>query len=124
MTNDPEMKQSAGRHQRKVSATTEFKELTKKDAQMQLAQELEKLLRTANVSEKSICEEEFKGFQRLFIKYLQGVGPSVQWEKIEPLPQDAIKCYSLLREPAHESIKNMLNQLVVVKLNGGLGKMH
>ena len=42
------------RHQRKVSATTEFKELTKKDAQHQLAQELEKLLRTTNNNETSL----------------------------------------------------------------------
>lgn len=111
------------RHQRKVSSTTEFKELTKKDAQHQLAQELEKLLRTsnANQNQRSICEEEFKGFQQLFMKYLQGVGPAVQWEKIEPLPEDAVRSYASLKEPSKAIIREMLNQLVVVKLNGGLG---
>ena len=111
------------RHQRKVSSTTEFKELTKRDAQHQLAQELEKLIRTSNPNpnQRSICEEEFKGFQNLFIKYLQGVGPSVQWEKIEPLPEDAVRSYTSLKEPQKDRIREMLNQLVVVKLNGGLG---
>lgn len=111
------------RHQRKVSSTTEFKELTKKDAQVQLAQELDKLLRTSNTNQnqRSICEQEFKGFQQLFMKYLQGVGPSVQWEKIEPLPEDAVRSYTSLKEPQKDLIRQMLNQLVVVKLNGGLG---
>ncbi|CAG2171436.1 unnamed protein product [Oppiella nova] len=111
------------RHQRKVSSTTEFKELTKRDAQHQLAQELDKLLRTANANsnEKSICELEFKGFQQLYMKYLQGVGPSVQWEKIEPLPEDAVRSYGALKSPQKDAIRQMLNQLVVVKLNGGLG---
>jgi UTP--glucose-1-phosphate uridylyltransferase len=111
------------RHQRKVSSTTEFKELTKKDAQHQLAQELEKLLRTANPTEKQPIEEEFKGFQQLFMKYLQGVGPSVQWEKIEPLNEDAVKSYASLVQPKDNQIRDMLNKLVVVKLNGGLGEL-
>jgi UTP--glucose-1-phosphate uridylyltransferase len=55
------------------------------------------------------------------MKYLQGVGPSVQWEKIEPLPKDAVRSYSSLKAPPKDKIKSMLNQLVVVKLNGGLG---
>lgn len=34
-------------HQKKISDTTEFKELTKKDAEIQLSHELQKLLITA-----------------------------------------------------------------------------
>ena len=123
MTNEQLTVGNQTRHQRKVSSTTEFKELTKKDAQHQLAQELEKLLRTSNTNpnERMICEEEFKGFQQLFMKYLQGVGPGIQWEKIEPLPEDAVRSYASLKEIPKDKIREMLNQLVVVKLNGGLG---
>lgn len=120
MTND-QLSPNQPRHQRKISSTTEFKELTKKDAQLQLAQELDKLLRTSNTAERQQSEQEFKGFQQLFLKYLQGVGPAVQWEKIEPLPEDAVRSYSSLKAPPKDKIKSMLNQLVVVKLNGGLG---
>jgi UTP--glucose-1-phosphate uridylyltransferase len=120
MTNE-QLNPNQPRHQRKISSTTEFKELTKKDAQLQLAQELDKLLRTSNTIERQQSEHEFKGFQQLFMKYLQGVGPSVQWEKIEPLPKDAVRSYSSLKAPPKDKIKSMLNQLVVVKLNGGLG---
>lgn len=33
---------------------------------------------------------DFNGFQKLFRQFLQGTGPSMQWEKIEPLPADAV----------------------------------
>ena len=41
-------------HQRKVSDSAEFKELTKKDAQTQLVAELEKLLRTCPESNREV----------------------------------------------------------------------
>ncbi|XP_042906880.1 UTP--glucose-1-phosphate uridylyltransferase [Parasteatoda tepidariorum] len=107
-------------HQKKISDTTEFKELTKKDAEIQLCHELEKLLITAT-TDKEKYEVDFNGFQKLFRQFLQGTGPSVQWEKIEPLPVDAVKNYASLPEPPVSSIKCMLNKLVVIKLNGGLG---
>lgn len=48
-------------------------------------------------------------------------GPSVEWNKIEKLPTEAVKDYSSLESPTDEKIREMLNKLVVVKLNGGLG---
>lgn len=107
--------------QRKLSATTEFKEITKKDAQAQLVQELEKLLRTATSTEKEKIIREFEGFQKLFAKFLQGIGPSIEWEKVKSLANDAVCDYSSLEEPHTNNIGEMLNKLVVVKLNGGLG---
>jgi len=100
----------------------EFKELTKKDAQISLALELDKLTRTANTGEKEVLQRDFDGFQKLFSKFINETGPSVHWEKIEKLPKDAIANYADLPDAADKTaIKNMLNQLVVIKLNGGLG---
>jgi len=110
----------APRHQRKISSSTEFKELTKKDAIFQLSLELEKLGLTGNPSEKEAFDSEISGFKDLYQKFIVGSGP-VQWDKIEPLPKDAIREYSSLQEPPAENIREMLNKLVVVKLNGGLG---
>ncbi|GFT43734.1 UTP--glucose-1-phosphate uridylyltransferase [Nephila pilipes] len=115
MTCHLEVKSKYG-HQKKISDTTEFKELTKKDAEIQLSHELEKLLLTT-ANEKERYEIEFAGYKKLFQQFLLGTGPSVQWDKIEPLPSDAIK-KSWLNHPG--SIKISLNKLVVVKLNGGL----
>ncbi|CAL1276798.1 unnamed protein product [Larinioides sclopetarius] len=119
MTCHLEVKSKFG-HQKKISDTTEFKELTKKDAEIQLSHELEKLLLTTT-TEKERYEHEFSGYKKLFQEFLQGTGPSLQWDKIEPLPAEAVKNYASLAEPAPNSIKDMLNKLVVIKLNGGLG---
>lgn len=112
----------APRHQRKISSSTEFKELTKKDAIFQLSLELEKLsLTSSNPTEKESFDIEVSGFKDLYQKFIVGSGP-VQWEKIEPLPGDAVLDYTSLKDPIPEAIRDMLNKLVVVKLNGGLGK--
>lgn len=116
------LKKSIG-HQRKISGTTEFKDLTKRDAQSILANELEKLLiKVDHQDEKERQSKEFQGFLKHFEKFVQGSGPSVSWDKIEPPPQNAVRDYSSLKVPTEkEKIRVMLNQLVVVKLNGGLG---
>merc|ERR1719225_990126 len=60
--------------------------------------------------------------KKLFCKFIHESGPSVRWDKIEKLSQDAIAPYSELRLPeSSATIRSMLDQLVVIKLNGGLG---
>lgn len=98
-----------------------FKELTNKDAPAQLAIELEALLEPVQEPQKTRIVNEWKGFQNLFEKFLGGKGPSINWDKIEPLPRDAVIEYSSLEAPQKNEIKTLLNKLVVVKLNGGLG---
>lgn len=111
----------AKRHTRKISSTTEFKESTKKDAQYQLEAEFERLLRTSRPEERSDYSTELKGFQKLYSKFMQG-SSAIEWNNIEPLPDNAVINYSSLTVPDDkEVIKKMLNKLVVVKLNGGLG---
>merc|ERR1719225_1826881 len=60
--------------------------------------------------------------KKLFCKFIHESGPSVRWDKIEKLPQNAIVPYMELATPATpDSIREMLDQMVVIKLNGGLG---
>lgn len=66
-------------------------------------------------------EKEFDGFAELFDRFLGEAGPSLQWDKIEKLPEDAVKDYSTLETPTADLIHTMLSKLIVVKLNGGLG---
>jgi len=100
----------------------DFKELTKKDAQITLAMELDKLMKTMPEGQKHVVEQDFDGFQRLFSKFINETGPSVVWDKIEKLPQNAIQPYANLPHTEDkEAIRTMLDQLVVIKLNGGLG---
>merc|ERR1712200_300083 len=100
----------------------EFKELTKKDAQISLSMELDKLLKTMPEGSRQIVEQDFEGFKNLFGKFINSTGPSVNWDKIEKLPQESIEPYSHLACPeSKEAVKALLDQLVVIKLNGGLG---
>jgi len=109
------------RHTRKISSTTQFKELTKKDAQYQLEAEFEKLLRTCPPEDRSFYSYDLKGFEKLYMKFMQGSN-TVEWNNIEPLPDNAIINYSKLSKTEDKAIiQQMLNKLVVIKLNGGLG---
>jgi len=103
------------------SEAAEFAQLTKRDALVRMENELSDLLKECKTEEKQLTEKEFDGFQRIFNKFLQGAGTSVEWDKIEKLPEGAVLDYETLKAPADSEIKCMLSKLVVVKLNGGLG---
>merc|ERR1712241_1476631 len=67
-------------------------------------------------------DKEFDDFKKLFAKFLTvDAKDSIVWEKIEKLPRDAIRPYNNLTAPDKARAKAMLDKLVVVKLNGGLG---
>lgn len=68
----------------------EFKELIKKDAQVQLAQELSKLLQTCPTPQKEATQKEFEGFEKLFGRFINESGPSVEWDKIQRLHDGAV----------------------------------
>ena len=88
-------------------------------------------------------EQEFRGFKKLFLRFLSDPASSVEWDKIQKLPEGSVSqiqlyvflhlvihecCFSVqvcdyasLPTPPTESIRSMLDKLVVIKLNGGLG---
>ena len=69
----------------------EWKELTKRDAQQSLEHEMDKLLLTSTASASTATmRTEFDGFRKLFNKFIHETGPSVHWERIEKLPQNAV----------------------------------
>lgn len=106
---------------RRTPSELEFRDAMRKDAQSAMNKELNKLLSTApNVFQEQV-RKEFDGFENLFARYLRETGPSVEWEKLQTLAPDTIKKYNNLPAPATDTYKNLLNQLVVIKLNGGLG---
>lgn len=109
-------------HSRVPSDAKEFHEVTKRDALRQLERELDNLVQTAPGDKKDGFKDEMKSFASLFDRFLQEDGPSLEWNKMQKLPEDAVKNYSSLTTPtSNEQIRAMLNKLVVVKLNGGLG---
>ncbi|CAD6234346.1 GSCOCG00001837001-RA-CDS [Cotesia congregata] len=113
-------KKSLG-HVRQPSDTQAFRERTKRDAESEMQFELNRLEATAPGHLRDRIKLELDGFQKLFQKFLQDQGPSVVWDQIQKLPEGAIRDYDSLVEPSYEEIRTMLNKLIVVKLNGGLG---
>ncbi|KAK7072934.1 UTP--glucose-1-phosphate uridylyltransferase [Halocaridina rubra] len=108
-----------GRHRR---SSMEFKNLTKRDAQFQLTHELQKLLLTCPSFQREITQKHFDGFENLFARFInESAEHSIQWQRIQKLPEGAVRNYSALLGPPVDKIKAMLDKLVVVKLNGGLG---
>lgn len=109
-------------HSRVPSDAKEFHEVTKRDALRQLERELDNLVQTSPDDKKDGFKDEMKSFASLFNRFLQEDGPSLEWNKIEKLPQGAVHDYGSLNTPtSNDQIRAMLNKLVVVKLNGGLG---
>ncbi|XP_042886669.1 UTP--glucose-1-phosphate uridylyltransferase-like [Penaeus japonicus] len=106
-------------HRRRPSQ--DFQNQTKRDAQAQVAKELEKLLHTCPSGIRETTEKDFEGFEKLFGRFINESGPSVEWSKIEKLPEGSVRNYSGLSGSAVTSVKEKLEKLVVVKLNGGLG---
>ena len=76
----------------------EFKEVTKRDAQNLLAQELDKLRITGNLPEvqAQMVDREFDGFKDLFAKFLASESQdSIKWDKIEKLPPGAVSFFNV-----------------------------
>uniref|UniRef100_A0A673ZHI6 UTP--glucose-1-phosphate uridylyltransferase n=1 Tax=Salmo trutta TaxID=8032 RepID=A0A673ZHI6_SALTR len=100
----------------------QFQEVMRQQLETSMHAELEKLLDTATGVDKEVSRKDFDGFKKLFHRFLQVKGPSVDWPKIHRPPEDSIQPYDkIAARPLPDSLADSLNKLVVVKLNGGLG---
>lgn len=68
--------------------------MTKRDALSRLETELQHLIETLPEPKQPGTKQELDGFKRLFERYLRETGPSVDWDKIERLPEGSVssKC--------------------------------
>lgn len=85
-----------------------------------LERKLSQLLATAPEDEKSFYSTNFTGFSRLYKRFLTERKEPLVWDEITPLREGFI-LESSGAEVAIEDAKALLDKLVVVKLNGGLG---
>jgi UTP--glucose-1-phosphate uridylyltransferase len=78
---------------------------------------------TSRKADADNLRRDLEGFQKLFNHFVDSVGQNdIVWDKIEPLPANAILQHSTMSAPTDVvEIKRLLSSLVVVKLNGGLG---
>ncbi|KAJ6809870.1 UTP--glucose-1-phosphate uridylyltransferase [Iris pallida] len=90
-----------------------------------MATDSEKLskLQSAMAELTQISEKEKSGFINLVSRYLSGEEERIEWSKIRTPTDEVVVPYDALA-PAPEDIaetKKLLDKLVVLKLNGGLG---
>lgn len=96
--------------------------MMKSEAQAALRSELDKLVLTGSPAHRNEIQRDFAGFEHLFRTFLEKTGPSIVWDKIKPPPEGAIQGYKDISSlPRKSSEADLLNKLVVIKLNGGLG---
>ncbi|XP_078505559.1 UTP--glucose-1-phosphate uridylyltransferase isoform X2 [Lissotriton helveticus] len=101
---------------------SQFQEVIRQELELSMKMELEKILETALKADFEHSKKDLEGFQKLFHRFLQEKGPSVDWGKIQRPPEDSIQPYEKIKARGlPDSIASVLNKLVVVKLNGGLG---
>ncbi|CAK9143451.1 unnamed protein product [Ilex paraguariensis] len=80
-------------------------------------------LKSAVAGLNQISENEKSGFINLVARYLSGEAQHVEWSKIQTPTDKVVVPYDNLAPLPHdpEETKKLLNKLVVLKLNGGLG---
>lgn len=75
--------------------------------------ELKTLLNTVDdVELRDFYSKEMERFAALFGRFLQEEGPSLDWNKIQKLPNDAVKDYATLVSPKDE---NVVSEIFVKK---------
>lgn len=80
-------------------------------------------LRSATAGLNQISENEKSGFISLVSRYLSGEAQHIEWSKIQTPTDEVVVPYDTLAPTPHDAseTKKLLDKLVVLKLNGGLG---
>lgn len=96
-----------------------FKELQNSTAHAAMEVDLEKLVATAK--DKPAAKKEMDAYLQLFGRFLNKTGDKINWDTIKPPPQGMVKMYNDLKAVPEDKVIDLLDKLVVLKLNGGLG---
>ncbi|KAG9442532.1 hypothetical protein H6P81_018386 [Aristolochia fimbriata] len=80
-------------------------------------------LRSAVAGLDQISENEKTGFINLVSRYLSGDAQQIEWSKIQTPTDEVVVPYDSIAPPPEDltEMKKLLDKLVVLKLNGGLG---
>nr|AII73556.1 UGP-glucose pyrophosphorylase [Actinidia eriantha] len=80
-------------------------------------------LQSAVASLPQISENEKSGFINLVARYLSGEAQHIEWSKIQTPTDEVVVPYDSLAPAPEDAVetKKLLDKLVVLKLNGGLG---
>ncbi|KDQ21911.1 hypothetical protein BOTBODRAFT_50439 [Botryobasidium botryosum FD-172 SS1] len=105
----------------RAGSAMDFKSATTGVAAKAMRNELNRLVgEVKDVNQRRVFDSEMQGFFSLFNRYLseKAKGEKIEWDQIHPPAADQVVEYASLPETADTAI---LEKLVVLKLNGGLG---
>lgn len=105
----------------KEATTVYIQKLIRSDYEERMHADLEKLLQHCPEYKRGNYADENKGFLKLFERFIKKSERKIVWNEIDPMPRGALYNYNDFLVPHHLTVRSLLNKLVVVKLNGGLG---
>jgi len=90
---------------------------------MSVAEAVEHLLSTATPEEQKYWKPQLHDFEKLAARFMEQKDKNefIHWDEIQPPTKEIMKNYSELSDIDENKLKEYLNKLVVIKLNGGLG---
>lgn len=93
------------------------------DAMRIVKGDLGNLILQAKPEQREEVRSHLQGFEKLFEQFLidRRTGNTIIWDKIQPLPEGAVCSYDTIPPIPENTAKSLLDKLVVLKLNGGLG---
>ncbi|PAA84527.1 hypothetical protein BOX15_Mlig028647g3 [Macrostomum lignano] len=106
---------------RRTPSQDSFKKLTQTDAESVMRRELQHLLETCDEADRPHMASQLDAFTEIFERYLKEAGSEIDWNRIQILDDKSILPYASLDKFDSLEMRSLLDTLVVIKLNGGLG---
>ncbi|KAG5513640.1 hypothetical protein PMAC_000678 [Pneumocystis sp. 'macacae'] len=109
---------------KRVPSIMTFKDASINISSTAMRNELDKLLNTVKDEEHlKLFKMEIDNFFSLFNRYLMSKieEKTLQWDRIKIPNSEQVLEYSRIKEADKNSVRTLLDKLVVLKLNGGLG---
>lgn len=98
-----------------------FSNLAKHEAKEGCYSDINSLLETCPKEKLDEFRKNLIGFKQLFSRMVDDDEPHLNWNSISPPPKELMKTYEEVMLKSSTDVKKLLDKLVVVKLNGGLG---
>merc|ERR1712003_614692 len=100
------------------TSTSEMQDLFNQNAEENLKQHMSKLTQTIpNADERKKVENEADQYRVLFERFLREKR-EIDWSKVKNVPDNVLLPYKQLNDTSKEDARALLDQLIVVKLNG------
>jgi len=98
-----------------------FGKIAKQEAREGSEEDVKRLLEKCPLDRKEEFAKNLNGFQKMFQRFLDEEEKEIKWNSISLPPPEMIEAYDAFQSEELWEARQLLDKLVVVKLNGGLG---